>query len=106
MLQGRIGVRLGIQSVDSRAGQQATAVSSTSVSVGGSATPGRSGAPGRSAGYPVADQQVARTGAAIVYGFGMIPITRMFHTGFVFDVIGVVLVVAGALLMANLTGIA
>jgi sodium-dependent dicarboxylate transporter 2/3/5 len=43
---------------------------------------------------------------AIVYGSGMIPITRMFHTGFAFDLIGVVLVVAGVLLMANLTGIA
>jgi hypothetical protein len=36
----------------------------------------------------------------------VVPITRMFYTGFVFDLIGVVLVVTGVLLMANLTGLA
>ncbi|NIY69342.1 SLC13 family permease [Streptomyces malaysiensis] len=43
---------------------------------------------------------------AIVYGSGMVSITRMIRTGAMFDVIGVALVVAGVLVMARVTGIA
>jgi sodium-dependent dicarboxylate transporter 2/3/5 len=39
---------------------------------------------------------------AIVYGSGMIPITRMIRSGFVF--IGLVLIVTGITLMAQLLG--
>jgi sodium-dependent dicarboxylate transporter 2/3/5 len=42
---------------------------------------------------------------AIVYGSGMVPITRMFRTGLVFDLVGVVIIVAGVLSVARLTGI-
>jgi sodium-dependent dicarboxylate transporter 2/3/5 len=43
---------------------------------------------------------------AIVYGSGMIPITRMIRSGFVFDIIGLVLIVTGITLMAQLLGFA
>jgi solute carrier family 13 (sodium-dependent dicarboxylate transporter), member 2/3/5 len=36
---------------------------------------------------------------AIVYGSGLVPITRMIRSGFVFDVLGVVLITAGLLLL-------
>lgn len=42
---------------------------------------------------------------AIVYGTGMVPITRMLRSGIVFDVIGIVIIVAGVTTMANLLGI-
>ncbi|WP_222593485.1 anion permease [Aeromicrobium flavum] len=42
---------------------------------------------------------------AIVYGTGMVPITRMLRSGIVFDVIGIVIIVAGVTVMANLLGI-
>jgi sodium-dependent dicarboxylate transporter 2/3/5 len=41
---------------------------------------------------------------AIVYGSGMIPITRMIRSGVVFDIIGLVLIVTGITLMAQLLG--
>jgi solute carrier family 13 (sodium-dependent dicarboxylate transporter), member 2/3/5 len=43
---------------------------------------------------------------AIVYGSGMIPITKMVRSGVVFDVIGAVLIVAGVTVMAQLVGLA
>lgn len=43
---------------------------------------------------------------AIVYGSGLIPITKMVRSGLVFDLIGIILVVAGVSLMASLVGIA
>jgi len=43
---------------------------------------------------------------AIVYGSGLIPITKMVRSGIVFDVIGIVLVVVGVSLMAQLVGLA
>lgn len=43
---------------------------------------------------------------AIVYGSGMIPITKMVRSGFVFDIIGAVLIVAGVTVMTQLVGIA
>jgi sodium-dependent dicarboxylate transporter 2/3/5 len=42
---------------------------------------------------------------AIVYGSGMIPITRMVRSGVVFDVIGAVLIVAGVFLMVGALGL-
>jgi len=42
---------------------------------------------------------------AIVYGSGMVPITKMVRSGSVFDVIGVVLVVVGVSIMANVVGL-
>lgn len=42
---------------------------------------------------------------AIVYGSGMIPITRMVRSGVVFDVIGAVLIVAGVFLMVGAVGL-
>ena len=42
---------------------------------------------------------------AIVYGSGLIPITKMVRSGIVFDVIGIVLVVIGVPLMASLVGL-
>ncbi|GAB2883277.1 SLC13 family permease [Streptomyces mayteni] len=42
---------------------------------------------------------------AIVYGSGMVPMTRMIRSGFVFDVIGVTLLVVGVLAMAPLVGL-
>jgi solute carrier family 13 (sodium-dependent dicarboxylate transporter), member 2/3/5 len=42
---------------------------------------------------------------AIVYGSGMLPITRMVRTGAVFDVIGVVLCVVGVAVMARVVGL-
>jgi solute carrier family 13 (sodium-dependent dicarboxylate transporter), member 2/3/5 len=43
---------------------------------------------------------------AIVYGSGMIPITKMIRSGIVFDVIGVVLITFGITVMAQLVGLA
>ena len=43
---------------------------------------------------------------AIVYGSGMIPITKMIRSGIVFDVIGVVLITFGITVMARLVGLA
>ena len=42
---------------------------------------------------------------AIVYGSGMIPITKMVRSGVVFDVIGAILIVAGVTLMAQVVGL-
>ena len=42
---------------------------------------------------------------AIVYGSGVIPITRMMRSGFVFDAIGLVLIVVGVSVMANVVGL-
>ncbi len=43
---------------------------------------------------------------AIVYGSGMVPITKMVRSGIVFDIIGAALIVAGVTIMAHLVGIA
>jgi sodium-dependent dicarboxylate transporter 2/3/5 len=42
---------------------------------------------------------------AIVYGSGMVPITKMIRSGAVFDVVGVILITAGVTMMANVAGI-
>jgi sodium-dependent dicarboxylate transporter 2/3/5 len=42
---------------------------------------------------------------AIVYGSGMIPITKMVRSGAVFDVIGAVLIVVGVTVMAQVVGL-
>jgi len=42
---------------------------------------------------------------AIVYGTGMVPITRMLRSGIVFDVLGIIIIVAGVTVMAGLLGI-
>ena len=42
---------------------------------------------------------------AIVYGSGLIPITKMVRSGVVFDVIGVILVTVGVSIMANAVGL-
>jgi solute carrier family 13 (sodium-dependent dicarboxylate transporter), member 2/3/5 len=42
---------------------------------------------------------------AIVYGSGMVPITKMVRSGLVFDLIGAVLVVAGVTIMAQAVGL-
>ena len=42
---------------------------------------------------------------AIVYGSGMIPITKMVRSGIFFDVIGAVLIVAGVTIMAQVIGL-
>jgi solute carrier family 13 (sodium-dependent dicarboxylate transporter), member 2/3/5 len=43
---------------------------------------------------------------AVVYGSGMIPITKMVRSGIFFDVIGIILIVALLPIMARLTGLA
>jgi sodium-dependent dicarboxylate transporter 2/3/5 len=43
---------------------------------------------------------------AIVYGSGLIPITKMVRSGVVFDIAGIILVVLGVSVMARLAGIA
>jgi solute carrier family 13 (sodium-dependent dicarboxylate transporter), member 2/3/5 len=43
---------------------------------------------------------------AIVYGSGMIPITKMVRSGVVFDIIGAVLIVTGVTVMVQLVGLA
>ncbi|WP_328807734.1 SLC13 family permease [Nonomuraea antri] len=43
---------------------------------------------------------------AIVYGSGMVPITRMVRSGLVFDLLGAVVIVAGVTLMAQALGLA
>ena len=42
---------------------------------------------------------------AIVYGSGMVPITKMIRSGAVFDVIGAILITFGVTLMANVVGL-
>ncbi|MGP4019042.1 SLC13 family permease [Saccharopolyspora sp. 5N708] len=42
---------------------------------------------------------------AIVYGSGLVPITRMVRSGLVFDVLGVAILVTGVLLIAPLAGL-
>jgi sodium-dependent dicarboxylate transporter 2/3/5 len=42
---------------------------------------------------------------AVVYGSGMIPITKMVRSGIFFDVIGILLIVALIPIMANLVGL-
>lgn len=42
---------------------------------------------------------------AIVYGSGMVPLTKMLRSGIVFDVLGVIILVVGVLLMAPLIGL-
>jgi sodium-dependent dicarboxylate transporter 2/3/5 len=42
---------------------------------------------------------------AIVYGSGLVPISRMIRTGFVFDVIGALLITLGVTIMAGLVGV-
>lgn len=42
---------------------------------------------------------------AIVYGSGMVPITKMVRSGLVFDVVGAVLIVLGVSLMAGVVGL-
>ncbi len=49
---------------------------------------------------------VSTTPNAIVYGSGMIPITKMVPSGVFFDVISAVLIVAGVTIMAQLIGLA
>ena len=43
---------------------------------------------------------------AIVYGSGMVPITKMVRSGVVFDIIGATLIVLGVSVMARVTGLA
>jgi len=43
---------------------------------------------------------------AIVYGSGMVPITKMVRSGVVFDLLGAVAIVAGVTLMAQVVGLA
>jgi solute carrier family 13 (sodium-dependent dicarboxylate transporter), member 2/3/5 len=43
---------------------------------------------------------------AVVYGSGMIPITKMVRSGIVFDIIGIILIVLLIPVMATLTGLA
>ncbi|HYN30930.1 MAG TPA: DASS family sodium-coupled anion symporter [Dermatophilaceae bacterium] len=43
---------------------------------------------------------------AIVYGSGMVPITKMVRSGVVFDVIGAILIVTGVTLMVQVVGLA
>jgi solute carrier family 13 (sodium-dependent dicarboxylate transporter), member 2/3/5 len=42
---------------------------------------------------------------AIVYGSGLVPITKMARSGAVFDVVGVVLITVGVSVMANAVGL-
>jgi sodium-dependent dicarboxylate transporter 2/3/5 len=42
---------------------------------------------------------------AVVYGSGMIPITKMVRSGIVFDILGILLIVGLLPIMARLTGI-
>ncbi|HYH35812.1 MAG TPA: DASS family sodium-coupled anion symporter [Nocardioides sp.] len=42
---------------------------------------------------------------AVVYGSGMVPITKMVRSGIVFDLIGIIVIVVGVTGMANLLGI-
>jgi sodium-dependent dicarboxylate transporter 2/3/5 len=42
---------------------------------------------------------------AIVYGSGLVPLTKMLRSGIVFDVLGVIILVVGVLLMAPLIGL-
>jgi solute carrier family 13 (sodium-dependent dicarboxylate transporter), member 2/3/5 len=42
---------------------------------------------------------------AIVYGSGMVPITKMIRSGVVFDILGAVLITFGVTLMANVVGL-
>jgi sodium-dependent dicarboxylate transporter 2/3/5 len=42
---------------------------------------------------------------AIVYGSGMVPITKMVRSGSVFDLVCIVLIIAGVSVMARVTGL-
>jgi sodium-dependent dicarboxylate transporter 2/3/5 len=42
---------------------------------------------------------------AIVYGSGMIPITKMVRSGIFFDIIGAILIVTGVTLMVQVIGL-
>ena len=42
---------------------------------------------------------------AIVYGSGMVPITRMMRSGVLFDIVGCFLITGGLVLIAGLTGL-
>jgi sodium-dependent dicarboxylate transporter 2/3/5 len=42
---------------------------------------------------------------AIVYGSGMVPITRMIRSGFVFDIIGAIIITVGVTVMAEVAGL-
>jgi sodium-dependent dicarboxylate transporter 2/3/5 len=42
---------------------------------------------------------------AIVYGSGLVPITRMIRSGFVFDIIGAIIIVIGVTVMAQVAGL-
>jgi len=42
---------------------------------------------------------------AIVYGSGLIPITKMIKYGFLLDVVGYVIVLAGVLILCPLVGL-
>ncbi|MDQ3785434.1 MAG: anion permease, partial [Actinomycetota bacterium] len=42
---------------------------------------------------------------AIVYGSGMVPITKMIRSGFVFDVIGLALITIGVSVMVRVVGL-
>jgi len=42
---------------------------------------------------------------AIVYGSGLVPITRMIRSGFVFDIIGAVIISVGVTVMAEVAGL-
>ncbi|HZG62863.1 MAG TPA: anion permease, partial [Rubrobacteraceae bacterium] len=42
---------------------------------------------------------------AIVYGSGMIPITKMVRSGIFFDIIGAILIVTGVTLMVQIIGL-
>ncbi len=42
---------------------------------------------------------------AIVYGSGVVPITKMVRSGIVFDVLGAILLIIGIPIMVNLVGI-
>jgi sodium-dependent dicarboxylate transporter 2/3/5 len=42
---------------------------------------------------------------AIVYGSGLVPITRMIRSGIVFDVIGAIIIAFGVTVMAGAAGL-
>jgi sodium-dependent dicarboxylate transporter 2/3/5 len=43
---------------------------------------------------------------AIVYGSGLVPITRMIRSGIVFDIVGAILIAIGVTVMAGFVGLA
>jgi sodium-dependent dicarboxylate transporter 2/3/5 len=42
---------------------------------------------------------------AIVYGSGLVPITRMIRSGIVFDVVGAIVIAVGVTMMAGVAGL-